>query len=83
MLNHQKIETMSPSGITVGYKVLTVKTLRMRHETKQYSLSCSSYKDVRSRVSGIETKGKDTNRLSPTLSSMKYSRGENEGLEEE
>jgi len=29
------------------------------------------------------TKGKDTNRLSPTLSSMKYSRGENEGLEEE
>ena len=31
---------MSPSGITVGYKVLTVKTLRMRHETKQYSLSC-------------------------------------------
>jgi len=33
MLNHQKIETMSPSGITVGYKVFL--NVRMKPNDKE------------------------------------------------
>ena len=56
MLNHQKIETMSPSGITVGYKVFL--NVRMKPNDKEteymkmkiinsYQKSCSGTRDHR------------------------------------